>query len=67
MLRCEAHGLKGAAGNMAAHQLSSMAREVERYADAGCLEKAAVVVDRLGAEADAVIRAVQAFEASSGR
>lgn len=64
-LRNEAHGLKGAAGNMSAYQLSQTARELEHLASAGRMDDAVPVMSRLGEEADAAIEALRAFEAET--
>ncbi|MGE0705698.1 MAG: Hpt domain-containing protein [Vicinamibacterales bacterium] len=64
-LRTEAHGLKGAAGNMSAYQLSLTARELEHLASAGRMDDAVEVMSRLAEEADAAIEALRAFEAEA--
>lgn len=64
-LRAEAHGLKGAAGNMSAHQLSLTARELEHLASTGRMDDAIPLMSRLEEEADAVTEALRAFEAGA--
>ncbi len=61
-LNLEAHGLKGAAGNMSAHQLAALAFELEERARAGQVDAAVFTASRLAGEVDAVLEAVRAFE-----
>lgn len=61
-LRTEAHGLKGAAGNMSANQLSAAACELEDHASQQRLDLAVAALDRVEDEAGVVLDAVRAFE-----
>jgi len=64
-LRAEAHGLKGASGNMSATTLSALARELEEYARQGRLDAAGATLGRLKDEATTVLAAIQSFEESA--
>jgi HPt (histidine-containing phosphotransfer) domain-containing protein len=62
LIRREAHGLKGAAGNLSAHGLSAAARTLERVGAEGRLDAADAAWRRLSAAAAEVLDALQHFE-----